>query len=319
MSALLVGLAIVGPLVAMIAAIAAWFRLRRSLAETTKRLEAYLPAGVAQTALSRRSTRPMAKYHSAVTVAVMRIRNFENLTMNLSPQHTLQYINECLLLCGTAVHRNGGVIERFLEDGLVAVFGIEGGSAESHEYRGARAALEASRMVAAMKVRWELKGRRPYRIGVGVHTGEIIAGDVGFQDQRSFALVGATALFARQLQRLSEELNASVLLSTATYRNVEARFSTTLVKDLPANQLYQNHDVYLVRGLGSGEITEELILPPLTSIPTLLMSDVQDAEYKEILDDEERWEGFAPPAALPARREFFLDEKPIIPDLLRFD
>lgn len=315
----MLALIIVGPFVAMVVAVAASMRLRRSLAEANKRLEAYLPAGVAKAVLSRQSARPVARFHSAVTVTVMRIRNFENLTMNLTPHHTLQYVNECLLLCGTAVHRNGGIIERFLEDGLVAVFGIQDGRSESHEYRGARAGLEAARMVAAMKPRWELKGRRAYRIGVGVHTGEIIAGDVGFQDQRAFALVGATALFARQLQRLSEELNASVLLSATTFRSVEARFATTLVTDIPASQLYQSHDVYLVRGLGSAEIVEELILPPLGTVPTLLMSDVQDAEYTEILGDEEPWEGFASPAALPSRREFFLDEKPIIPDLTRYD
>jgi hypothetical protein len=179
--------------------------------------------------------------------------------------------------------------------------------------------LEATRMVAAMKIRWEQKGRRAYRIGAGVHTGEIIAGDVGFGDQRAFALVGSTALLAHQLQRLSEELNTSVLLSNVVHRYVEARFTTTRVRNLPARQLYESQDVYLVRGLGHNESASDLKMPSFDSISTLLMSDVQDADFKEILAESDWEEELGAPTALPGRREFNLDDKPIMPDLTRFD
>jgi class 3 adenylate cyclase len=319
MSAFLLGLLVVGLIAAVFVVGAASLRLQQNLTEVGKRLRIYFPAGVADQVLAREGSLPTAKLHSNVTIVVMRIQHFEHLTANLTPHHTLHYINECLLLCGTAVHRNRGVIERYLEDGLVAVFGLHDVPGESHAYRGTRAALEATRMVAAMKARWEKKGRRAYRIGAGVHSGEIIAGDVGFGDQRAFGLVGSTALLARQLQRLSEELNTSVLLSNVVYEQVEGRFVTTRVPNLPASRLYQSQDVYLVRGLGENEATTELKMPSFDSISTLLMSDVQDADFKEIMDEREWETELQSPAALPGRREFNLDDKPIVPDLTYFD
>ncbi len=280
LSALLLGILIVGLTAAVIVSVAACLRLHQQAQETRERLGAYLPHLIVDGILARKDTRALARYHTAATVVVLRINNFAPLIEKLSPHAALKYINECHLLCGTAVTRNAGMIERFLEDGLVAVFGIDPENASEHEYRGLCAALEASRLVASMKPRWISEGRRSFRVSAGVHTGSLIAGDVGFEEQRSFALVGNTIVIAQQLQRFSEEVHASVVTSAATFIQVEERFVALPVKQLPLRHLHEVQDAYIVRSLAADELADELTMPPVDTLATEVSNE---AEFVQLL------------------------------------
>ena len=101
----------------------------------------------------------------------------------------LRYLNEFYALCGTTVRRRGGVIERFLPDGIVAYFGPPG-EAEAHEERAVRAALDIVRLIAAMETRWAAQRRRAFRVGVGLHTGRVIIGESGYIDRREVVIAG---------------------------------------------------------------------------------------------------------------------------------
>ena len=281
MATLLLGLLIVGLTAVIIVSIAACSRMHHTVEEIRKRLGAYFPESVASSVLNRENEQPMAKYFADATVIVIRISNFSTLIERLKPHAALRYINECHLLCGTTVHRNGGIIERFLEDGLVAVFGIEPQSRDDHAYRALRTGLEASRLVASMKARWESEGRRAFRISVGIHSGSLIAGDVGFGAQRSFALVGHTVIMAQQLQRLSEELNASVLTSGPTFEQVQDRFVAIPVKSMQIRHHREISEAYIVRSLAVGELVEELGLPPLIPLATEVADEAEFIVHEE--------------------------------------
>ena len=162
MATFLTGLTFSGLAVAVLCTIAA---VRRALMKGTRarqRLGAYLPAHIVSEILNRSDDRPMAKAYPSATVAVFRVKNYSQIVEHATPEQALRYLNECYLLCGTAVHHNKGVVERLLEDGMVAVFGIGEDTAQDHEYRGVRAALEASRLFASMTSRWETDGHRAF-------------------------------------------------------------------------------------------------------------------------------------------------------------
>lgn len=245
-------------------------RAHRQLTETKIRLGSYLPGHLVDEVLQRRDQRPRAMVHQRVTVAVFRVRNFSSLIERLDHATALKYLNECYLLCGTAVHRNGGVIERLLEDGIVAVFGIRKDEDENHEYRGIRAGLEAARLISAMTTHWEHEGRRPLRLAVGVNSGPIIAGDVGFAERRSFALVGGTVAVAHQLESICVEINAAVVASAAAYEPVESRFVALPIKQIPLRHMNEFKDTYIIRGLSESEGDAELTLPVAPVLRTMI-------------------------------------------------
>jgi class 3 adenylate cyclase len=253
--------------------------VRSQLKQTRDRLGSHLPPHLVDEILQRRDNRPMAMIHTHVTVVVFRIRNFSNLIERHEAATALRYLNECYLLCGTAVNRNGGTIERLLEDGVVAVFGFSKEEAPDHEFRGLRAALEAARLVSAMASRWETDGRRPLRVAVGVHAGPIVAGEVGFGDRRAFALVGSTVTVAHELQDVCEDINATVVASAAVYKPVESRFVALPVKQVPLRCSMELRDTFVIRGLSLDEPNEELTLP--TTAPLVTTVEVFDPPEPE--------------------------------------
>jgi adenylate cyclase len=140
------------------------------------------------------------------------------------------------------VDREGGVIERFAGDAIMAVFNALGDQPD-HALRGARAALamqERTTEIAARNPSWP-------RFRIGLNTGVAVIGTVGATDQRSFAAIGDTTNVAARVQTLAEP--GHVLLSGATYdriserARVEARGSASLKGRTTAVDVYELREV----------------------------------------------------------------------------
>jgi adenylate cyclase len=142
------------------------------------------------------------------------------------------------------------MIDKFLADGIIGVFGVplEDAAAEEHALT---AALDIVRLIDAMDRRWQAQGRRSFRVGIGINSGEVIAGDAGFHDRRVFTVVGPETLFAARLQELTLDLNASVVASATTCNPVRERFSLLPLTGHPLPGLKRLSDAFVVLGLAA--------------------------------------------------------------------
>ncbi len=172
--------------------------------------------------LARKDERLFTGRAVTATVLVCRIRNFAHFVEDLSPEQTLRYLNEFYALAGNAIQRNRGIIETFLGDGVVAVFGVPLEN-PIQEDDALRAALEIVRNVVAMRERWARQHRKPFTVGIGINTGSMIAGDAGFRDRREFTVVGPEAMLAHRLQEAAFALNAFIVASRRDVRAGHAR------------------------------------------------------------------------------------------------
>ncbi|MFN2528047.1 MAG: adenylate/guanylate cyclase domain-containing protein [Candidatus Baltobacteraceae bacterium] len=241
---------------------------RRSLKERTEseRVRAlfsrYVPEVVVDELLERKDARLFAGKEYYATVLSCGIWKFSLFAEDLSPQQTLQYLNEFYTLCGKAVEKHRGIVESLRGDSLTAVFGvlIEEPFAEE---RAIRAALDIVRLVSAMNARWQSQGRKPFQVGIGLNSGTIIAGDTGYQKRREFSLVGNDVQVAVRLQEATEEMNASVIASAATFRPVSQIFVGVPMKSIPLRGMKKLTQAFIVRGVAKRTIADEdtLTLP----------------------------------------------------------
>jgi class 3 adenylate cyclase len=182
------------------------------------------------------------------TIVVCRIWNFAGFAETLSPEETLRYLNEFFALAGTSIQKHRGMIDKFLADGIIGVFGVplEDPAAEEHALR---AALDIVRLVHAMDRRWRAQGRRSFQVGIGINSGEVIAGDAGFHERREFTVVGPQTLLAARLQETTQELHASVVASATTCNPVRALFSLVPLTGHPLPGIKRLADAFIVLGL----------------------------------------------------------------------
>jgi class 3 adenylate cyclase len=252
--------------VAIGAGIYAWMIFRRYLAEREERrrvvalFSRYVPPPVVEELLARNDPRLFAAREYYATVLCCRIHNFALFSEALTPEETLAYLNEFYTIVGKAVQRHQGMIESLRGDTVVAVFGVLLEETFQEE-RALRAALDVMRMVKAMESRWKQQDRRAFTVGIGVNSGKIVAGDTGFQHRREFAVIGNPADVAIRLEDASEELNATIVASEATYDPVREQFVGVPASSLPLRGLRRLQNAYVIRGMSKRAPDDRLTLP----------------------------------------------------------
>lgn len=245
----------------------------------------YVPPQVVDDLLERKDPRLFEGQQYYATILCCRIRNFALFVENLPPQQALQYLNEFYTIAGKSIEKHRGMIESLRGDTITAVFGVLIDDPFQEE-RALRAALDITRLVNAMSARWQVQGRKPFMIGIGVNSGQIVAGDTGYQQRREFALVGNEVHIAARLQELTEEMNASIIASDATYKAVEELFVGIPIKTVPLRGLKKLQKAYIIRGLSKRTEEDPLTLPPERSIPQTNIRAREQLRHFSGVDDD---------------------------------
>jgi adenylate cyclase len=172
---------------------------------------ALLPANAGpQTA--RRTERDSAGTEKSIAVMFADLRGFTTLSESKLPYDVVFLLNRYFAEMGAAIEKSGGRLDKFVGDGIVALFGVESGPAKGtrEAIAGAKAMIE--RLVALNEaLSHDLPV--PLRIGIGIHTGPAIVGEMGYAQARQFTAIGDTVNTASRLEALTKNFGAELLLS----------------------------------------------------------------------------------------------------------
>ncbi len=174
------------------------------------------------------------------------IRSFTPLAFERKPEEVVDYLNAYFAGVCAAVEAHGGMVNKFMGDGLLAVFGAPEDDPD-HARHAAAAALDM--VEAAARVPRPDGG--PTRIGVGLHTGEVLVGSIGGQHRRDYTVIGDAVNLAARIEGLTRTLDADVLLSADLL--AEAGAGHLDAEDLGAHAVKGREgkvDVHRLVGLG---------------------------------------------------------------------
>lgn len=147
-----------------------------------------------------------------VTVFFADIRNFTSITEQMDPKDVIHLINECMTKISHKIDGYGGVIDKYMGDAVMALFGAPIENKES-----ALHAIEcAIKIVEAFKT-WNQKRKRQIELGIGIHTGAVIAGNMGAEDRLNYTVLGANVNLASRL--CSQAKPMQILISKETLNN----------------------------------------------------------------------------------------------------
>ncbi|MFL6618178.1 MAG: adenylate/guanylate cyclase domain-containing protein [Povalibacter sp.] len=182
-----------------------------------------------------------------VTILFQDIRGFTSLSENLDPAKLLALLNRFFTEVVAAVEAEGGVVKQFLGDGVMALFGAPQ-SYPDHAARAVRAALAISKRVDRLNV--ELSGQdiSPLRIGVGIHTGSVVAGLIGPDNRVEYGVVGDAVNLASRIEALTRELDSTILVSREVASQLDPSFALGKTAVLPVRGRRQCVDVVEVLG-----------------------------------------------------------------------
>jgi adenylate cyclase len=150
-----------------------------------------------------------------VTILFADLRDFTPWVESTDPREVLGDLNAYFTEMERAITAEGGLVLQFIGDEIEAVFGAPV-PAIDHAARAVRAAVEMRIRLAAWNTLRAREGKRPLRHGIGVHTGTVLAGNVGSADRLSYALVGDSVNVASRIQDLTKQVGVDILVSGTT-------------------------------------------------------------------------------------------------------
>ncbi len=154
-----------------------------------------------------------------VTVLFCDLRGYTPFVERTEPERVVRFLNEYFTRMEQAVKEFSGVVLQYIGDEIEAVFGAPE-EVSNHPEMAVRAALRMRELLAAMNKERAARGEDPVIHGVGVHSGEVMAGSVGSPDRLVYALVGDTVNVASRIQDLNKQHGTDILVSGTTRNRV---------------------------------------------------------------------------------------------------
>jgi adenylate cyclase len=151
-----------------------------------------------------------------VTVLFSDLRGYSTISETLSPTETVEFLNEYLEVMNAEIDKEGGVIIEFLGDAILAVFGAPS-ELDKHPERAVRCAMAMRTQLAVFNARMKAKGMAGLGQRIGIHTGNVVAGNLGSKVRVKYAVIGDAVNVASRCEGLNKVIGTEILCTSSTY------------------------------------------------------------------------------------------------------
>ena len=165
-----------------------------------------------------------------VTILFSDIRDFTAMSEELSPRQVVAFLNNYFSEMVEAVFEQGGVLDKYMGDGIMAVFGSMSDQPD-HPRRAVLAALRMKALLAKINGERGMAGKPPIAIGVGIHTDDVIVGNIGSNRRLEYTVIGDGVNTTSRVQTLNKQFGTTILITQTTYEAVKDNFECRLMPD----------------------------------------------------------------------------------------
>ena len=187
----------------------------RELSRTRGTLERYVSPQLVRHVMDNLDTFNFRGEKRRLTIFFSDIRSFTTLTEKSDPAELLAQLNEYLEAMTDIIFRYDGIVDKFIGDGIMAHWGAFTPDKPNAKLA-AQAALDMMTRLHQLNAEWAKIGKPPLDIGIGLHTGEVIFGNVGTGKKVDFTAIGDAVNLASRLEGANKEYKTHIIVSDAT-------------------------------------------------------------------------------------------------------
>jgi adenylate cyclase len=180
----------------------------------------YVSPEVVEELMSSSASVGLGGRRQTLTIMFCDIRGFTAYSENKAPEQVVKRLNEYLTAMTEIIFRQGGTLDKYLGDGLMAFFGAPVYYPD-HIQRAIQAAIDIQIAVERLNKSWADQGEPPLYVGVGINSGSVLVGNVGSPERMDYTVIGEDVNLASRVEGLTKTFGELIVISGRAVRMLE--------------------------------------------------------------------------------------------------
>ena len=204
----------------------------------------FVPKEVLETIINGEETgKGTVEEFKNLTLLNIDIRGFTKLAMEMGPQKTVFLLNNFFSVMGSIVFKYSGIVDKYLGDGFLAIFGAPVSGIKDAE-NAMTAALEMRDSINDVNKSFKKELGTSVNIGISIHTGEVVVGNIGFEKKMDYTVIGDAVNTVFRMQEFTKSYPNGIIIGENTRRSVGNRLKVRKInKALGKLKLYELLDI----------------------------------------------------------------------------
>ena len=193
-----------------------------------------------------------------VSVFFSDLRGFTEFSEGHSPEEVVKMLNEYFAIMVKIINENHGVVDKFIGDAIMAVWGAPKSSGQD-AYYAVKASLEMRLALQKLNEKRLSENLKAISIGIGIHTGEAISGTIGSDDRMEFTVIGDTVNQSSRIEASTKAFGVDLLISKETFQQVQEQFVIELAGKAEVKGKAEALELYKVLGFVNADGSHNII------------------------------------------------------------
>ena len=200
-------------------------------AKIQKAMGKYLSYDVMQNVVENIDNISLGGKRANITVLFADIRNFTSISESMDADSVSKILNEYFSALVPIIEEHNGVLNKFMGDAVLAIFG-EPKKSNNHALDAVKCADKMLKKVKYLQDKWLEEGKPRIEIGIGISTGEAFIGNIGSQERLEYTVIGDTVNTASRIENYNKVYRTNFLISESTYDKVKDFVDVITIKNV---------------------------------------------------------------------------------------
>ncbi|RAI15867.1 MAG: hypothetical protein DKM22_01565 [Candidatus Melainabacteria bacterium] len=217
----------------------------RNKEKIKKAMGKYISDDVMQNVVKNIDNVTLGGKRAEMTILFADIRGFTSMSEKISAEEVSMILNEYFSSLEPIITKYNGVINKFIGDAVMAIFG-EPVQDKNHVQNAVRCADEMLKKVAELREKWINEGKPKIEIGIGINTGEAFVGNIGSEKRLEYTVIGDVVNLASRIESYNKVYKTNFLISSTTYEKVRNIVDVIKISDVSVRGKEKKLDIYEV-------------------------------------------------------------------------
>ena len=196
-----------------------------------KAMGKYLSNEVMQNVVNNIDNISLGGKRADITVLFADIRNFTSISENMDAASTSMILNEYFSAMVPIIEENNGVLNKFMGDAVLAIFG-EPQKSDNHALDAVKCGYRMLQKVKYLREKWIDEGKPKIEIGIGISSGDAFVGNIGSSERLEYTVIGDTVNTASRIENYNKIYKTNFLISEETYKRTKNKIDVITIKDV---------------------------------------------------------------------------------------